>query len=177
MRPPRFRPFAVLLLLALAAAAPEAPPQDQAAQDRAIAETLAAMLRAARSVISENQALINDPERGDKGLTGPVVLARSAAIFHTNTGIDPASIDPESREGRLLHAEMDAIATVVDANQATLNARGVGFKGFIPATFARLVGEEFTRRAHGEASILTSDIDDLRRIVQHTGRPATVVRI
>ena len=31
--------------------------------------------------------------------------------------------------------------------------------------------------AQGEISILTSDVDDLRRIVQQTGQPATVVRI
>jgi predicted nucleic acid-binding protein len=31
--------------------------------------------------------------------------------------------------------------------------------------------------AQGDISILTSDVDDLRRIVQQTGQPATVVRI
>ena len=41
----------------------------------AIALSLAKMLQAGRQVISSNQALINDPNRGDKGLTGDVVLA------------------------------------------------------------------------------------------------------
>jgi hypothetical protein len=41
---------------------------------------------------------------------------------------------------------MDAIVEVMDANQTTINAKGTGFKGFIPALFARLVNEAFVRR-------------------------------
>ena len=124
-----------------------------AADDAAIAQSLAQMLRAGRSVVSANQALINNPDIGDKGLTGAVVLAKTLAAYKTATGTDATSIDPASREGRLLHDEMDAIVEVTDANQATINAKGVGFKGFIPAVFARLVGEAFARRADGEATI------------------------
>ena len=45
------------------------------AEDVEIAVSLARLLQAGRSVISSSQALINDPDRGDKGLTGDVVLA------------------------------------------------------------------------------------------------------
>jgi len=93
------------------------------------------MLRAARQVISSNQARINDPNLGDKGLTGQVVLQQAVEIFKKTTGTDPASIDPTSRFGRLMHAQMDAIVEATDANQATINAKGVGFKAFIPAVF------------------------------------------
>lgn len=144
--------LAVLLPLAAAAAAPAA--ADEAAhmaQDQALAENLAAMLRAGRTVISSNQPKINDPALGDKGLTGAAVLADTVAIFTKSTGIDPATIDPASRQGRLLRAQMASIVEVMDANQATLNAKGTGFKGFIPAVFARLVNEAFARRAGGEA--------------------------
>ena len=44
-----------------------------------IAVSLAKLLQAGRSVISSNQALINDPSKGDKGLTGNVVLAARRA--------------------------------------------------------------------------------------------------
>jgi hypothetical protein len=48
---------------------------------------------------------------------------------------------------------MDSIAEVMDANQETINAKGMGFKGLIPAVFGRLVGEAFARNADGEAEL------------------------
>jgi hypothetical protein len=41
----------------------------------------------------------------------------------------------------------------MNANQRSLNAVGVGFKGFIPATFARLVNEAFGARVGSEAEV------------------------
>ncbi len=125
----------------------------QTDDDRKIADSLAAMLRAGRTVISSNQARINDPALGPKGLDGATVLARSIEIYQQGTGIDPRTLDPASRHGRLLAAEMAAISEVMDANQASINAPGTGFKGFIPAVFARLVSEAFSRRANGEAEM------------------------
>jgi hypothetical protein len=134
-----------------------------ASDDAAIAQSLAEMLRAGRTVISRNQERINNPELGDKGLTGAVVVAEAQKIYQSTTGVDPATIDPASRRGRLLHAEMDAIVEVMDANQATLNAVGVGFKGFIPAIFGRLTSEAFARRANGEAEMKVTAPPDLIR--------------
>jgi hypothetical protein len=118
-----------------------------------IAVSLAKLLQAGRSVISSNQALINDPSRGDKGLTGEVVLAAAVEKFRKSAGINPASIDPASRRGRLLRAEMASIKEVVDENQNLINEKGVGFKGFIPATFARLVTERLQKKVGTEAEI------------------------
>lgn len=42
--------------------------------DAATGERLAALLRAGRSVISNNQALINDPTIGEKNLSGDRVM-------------------------------------------------------------------------------------------------------
>ena len=116
-------------------------------EEALIAKNLADMLRAARQVISSNQGRINDPNVGDKGLTGHVVLEQAIEIFKKTTGTDPATVDPSSRLGRLLRAQMDAIVDATDANQGTINAKGVGFKAFIPAVFARLVNEAFENRA------------------------------
>jgi hypothetical protein len=127
--------------------------QNPGDDDRRIADSLAAMLRAGRAVISTSQARINDPKLADKGLDGASVLARSIAIFQQTTGVDPRTIDPKSRQGRLLGDEMAAISDVMNANAASINAPGVGFKGFIPAVFSRLVGEEFSRLANGEAEL------------------------
>ncbi|MBV9218219.1 MAG: hypothetical protein JOY94_02290, partial [Methylobacteriaceae bacterium] len=121
--------------------------------DAAIATSLAEMLRAGRTVISNNQSRINDPSLGDKGLTGKAVLDQAIQIYQKKTGTDPASIDSSSRHGRLMRAEMDAIVEVMEANQPTINAKGVGFKAFIPAVFGRLVDEAFAKNAKGEALI------------------------
>jgi hypothetical protein len=151
----RFGICATLLLLVGA----QAPAND----DAAIAASLAQMLRSGRTVISANQTLINDPAKGDKGLTGQVVLTQAQKLYHDATGTDPLTIDPQSRGGRLLHAQMDAIVEVVNANQATINTKGVGFKGFIPAVFGRLVNEEFSRRAGDEATVkVTAPVDLVR---------------
>ena len=133
------------------------------ADDQAIAASLANMLRAARSVISSDQPLINDPSIGDKGLSGKVVLARALEIYSKSGGIDPMTGDQTSRAARLLHDEMDAIVEVVDANQDTINVKGVGFKAFIPAVFARLIDEAFARRAGAEASVKVTAPKDLVR--------------
>ena len=131
--------------------------------DAAIAKSLADMLRAARQVISNNQTRINDPNLGDKGLNGNVVLQQAVEIYKKTTGTDPASVEPASRHGRLLHAQMDAIVEVTDANQATINVKGVGFKAFIPAVFARLVNEAFESRAKDEAQVKVTAPEQLVR--------------
>jgi hypothetical protein len=111
------------------------------------------MLQEARSVISNNQDLINNANIGDKHLTGQAVLDQAIKSYAAATGSDPAKIDRESRQGRLLHAMMAAIAAATDDNQATINEKGTGFKGFIPAVFARLVSEDFNQRAKGDAEV------------------------
>ena len=123
------------------------------AEDVKIAVSLARLLQAGRSVISSSQALINDPDRGDKGLTGDVVLAATIEKYRKLTGVEPASIDPASREGRLLQAEMASIKEVMDENQTLINEKGSGFKGFIPATFARLVTERLQEKVGDVAEI------------------------
>jgi len=121
--------------------------------DVEIAVSLARLLQAGRSVISSNQALINDPSRGDKGLTGDVVLAAAIEKYTKTSGINPTSLDPTSRKGRLLQAEMASIKEVMDENQSLINEKGSGFKGFIPATFARLVTERLQQKIGNEAEM------------------------
>jgi archaellum component FlaG (FlaF/FlaG flagellin family) len=158
----RFKTIAIATILI--GATFSIPPLHAASDDDAtIAKSLADMLRAARQVISNNQARINDPDLGDKGLSGHVVLEQAIEIYKKNTGTDPTSIDPESREGKLLRAQMDAIVEATDANQATINAKGIGFKAFIPAVFARLVNEAFENRAKSEAQVKITAPEQLVR--------------
>jgi len=131
--------------------------------DVATAKSLAAMMRAGRTVVSRHQGEINDPNVGDKGLTGDKMLAEAVAAYKQATGEDPNAVDPASKRGRLLRAQMDAIREVWDANQPTINEKGLGFKGFIPATFGRLVNESFGQRTAGEASVKNTAPPDLVR--------------
>jgi hypothetical protein len=154
MFPPPSLLRAAILALVIAGLAPSAAIRAAPAKDdMSVAQSLAEMLRDARAVISDRQYLINDPQLGDKHLTGEAVLEQGVAKYEKDTGTDPKKIDPASREGRLLRAMMAAIVEVVDDNQGTINEKGTGFKGFIPAVFGRLVSESFVRLAKGEAEI------------------------
>src|SRR5438874_11871905 len=95
--------------------------QKTAEEDATIAQSLAEMLRDARAIVSNNQNRINDPEIGDKGLTADVVLNQAIETYKKNMGVDPTTIDPASRQGRLLRAMMAAIREVMDANQPAIN--------------------------------------------------------
>src|SRR6267143_4155572 len=92
----------VMGIIAFAALAAGPP----AEEDAVIAQSLAQMLQAARTVISNNQNLINNPDLGDKHLTGQVLLDQAVKCYATTTGRDPASTDSNSRQGRLLKAMM-----------------------------------------------------------------------
>ena len=156
------RAWLALFLIALTVPASFAQ-QPSAEEDAKLAQSLAEMLRDARAIISNNQSRINDPEIGDKGLTAKVVLDQAVETYKKNTGVDPVTIDPASRHGRLLRAMMAAITEVIDANQSTINAKGIGFKAFIPAIFGRLVSESFARLADGEAELKVTAPPELVR--------------
>jgi Protein of unknown function (DUF3365) len=145
------RLLAAVLVCAPLAVLAAAPPSEGG--DEEIALSLANLLRAARAVVAAEQDLINAPDPADKGLTGEVVLARALDNYRQATGQDPRAIDPESRQGRLLAAQMAAIGEVMDEHQGTINRPGVGFKGFVPAIFGRLVNERFEAKVGDEARV------------------------
>jgi len=153
LRGPTVWVYAIACALVICLIGPAAPIRADESEEVAIALSLAKMLQAGREVISSNQALINDPNRGDKGLTGDVVLAAAVENYKKATGIDPRSISPTAREGHLLQSEMTAIKEVVDENQKYINEKGTGFKGFIPAIFARLVTERLEEKIGTEVLI------------------------
>jgi hypothetical protein len=131
--------------------------------DEEIALNLANMLRSARAVIAAHQDLINTPGGGDKGLTGEVVLEETIARFQADNDLDPRTTDPESRMGRLFQAQMAAIQEVVDEEQGTINRPDVGFKGFVPAVFGRMVNERFKEKVGNEAQIkVTAPVELVR---------------
>jgi hypothetical protein len=69
----------VALVLAFVTNAPAA---SRTAEEHAqIGKSLATMLRSVRTVISKNQDRINDPNIGNKGLDGKVVLAEASTLY------------------------------------------------------------------------------------------------
>jgi Protein of unknown function (DUF3365) len=153
--------YCFCVLLATAPTTVDAgPPADE---DAMIAQSLAEMLRDARAVVSNNQDLINNPDLGDKHLTGQVVLDQSVKRYQEATGNDPTKIDPNSGQGRLLRAMVAAIVASTDENQTTINEKGIGFKGFIPAVFGRLVSEHFNQTEKGDATLKVTAPPELVR--------------
>ncbi len=136
-------------------------PAYAAGTDMALAFDLAEMLRAGRTVVSGNQALINDPAIGDKGFTGEVLVSEAEVLYENRAGV--AGADTSERDQRLLEAQKMAMRQVVDAHQSDINVEGVGFKGFIPAVFARLSNDAFKSLAGSEARIRVTAPPDLVR--------------
>ncbi len=118
-----------------------------------IALSLATLLRSARAVISDKQKHINNPEIGEKGLGADVVIGIARENYKKATGTDLASIDEASLHGRLIAAELQAITDVMNEAQETINQKGVGLKGFLPAIFARLVTQKFSAAVGDEATL------------------------
>ena len=129
--------------------------------DIATGERLAALVRASRSVISSHQTLINDKFIGEKNLTGDRVVEESLAIYSESgeQSLPNASFTPAEKQ--LFDAQIAAIREIVDENQEIIDAKGVGFKGFIPATFARLVNERLEKKVGERAKIKVTAPEDL----------------
>jgi len=131
--------------------------------DLAIGNKLADMLRAGRKVVSSSQPLINDPAIGDKGFTGEKLGSEAEAIYAEKAGSPLFTDDLSERDRRLLEAQMQAMRRIVDNHQDDINRAGVGFKGFIPAIFARLANEELETLAGTEARVrVTAPLDLVR---------------
>ena len=107
--------------------------------DYDIAIDLATMLQSARSVIGENQELINDPAIGDKGLTGAVVQARAIEKFTKAKGGEAPDLSSDTLKSRLLRAQVEAIHQVVEENQDTINQPDIGRSSGVPRSGAGIL--------------------------------------
>ena len=125
----------------------------EADEETTIAKSLAAMVNAGLAVISKHQDHIDNANIGTRVSMERPCSRKRSRLFQEATGSDPLKIDPNSRHGRLLGIEMNAIVEIMDANQKSINQSGIGFKGFIPSTFGRLIIEEFSKGAEGDAEI------------------------
>lgn len=135
----------------------------QTAVERDIAYSLAILLRGSRAVISDAQPLINDPSLGDKGLTSEYVIRETIFYFEIDTGLSVEDIPANSLHGRLIRAELESVAEIIEEWQPIINVPGIGYKGLLPATFAMQVAGRFSEKAAGIAEIkLTAPADTVR---------------
>jgi general secretion pathway protein A len=129
------------------------PPEQLRAEAEETARLLAKLLQAGRLVIEQNQALIDDAHKGDKGFTPEVFERQMYEVFRQRTGIDlsaPATktalaVPPLART--LLPALIEAGKDVVRDAQIVINQRGIGYKNFIPATFGSQAAARFSKRS------------------------------
>jgi general secretion pathway protein A len=119
------------------------------------ARLLAKLLQAGRLVIDQNQGLIDDPHKGDKGFTPDVFEQQLIMEFRRKTGIDlvslaatPASITVPPLAKELLPALVQASKEVVREAQVVINQRGIGYKNFIPATYGSQAAARFSKKSN-----------------------------
>lgn len=118
------------------------------------ARLLAKLLKAGRMVIDQNQLLIDDQRKGDKGFTPQVFEQQLFQEFRQQTGIDlsklqstPASIALPPLAKELLPAFVTASKEVVRDAQIVINQRGIGYKNFIPATYGSQAAARFSKQS------------------------------
>jgi general secretion pathway protein A len=121
---------------------------------------LAILLDAGRVTIGVNQELINDPAKGDKGFTPEVFEKQLTEQFKERSGVDLGKLKdanvPEVAK-KLLPQLVSASKAVVAENQPIINKQGVGFKGFIPATFGTQAAAKFSTNSGIYLKQITND--------------------
>jgi general secretion pathway protein A len=120
-------------------------PSATAGDEAETAELLITLLKSGRAIVSENQGLINDASKGHKGFTDDFFAQQAAEKFKAKTKID-LNRAGNLPQGPMLMALLDSEKEVVAEAQMVINKQGIGFKGFLPAVFARKSGERFYKK-------------------------------
>ena len=112
------------------------------------ARLLAVLLDSGRVVLGRAQSTINNPRIGDKGFSSNVFEGQLRKEFQTRTRHDLRNLAiapmPESAKHLLLRLAFFMQKAVHDV-QPDINKKGIGFKGFIPATFGTQVALSFSK--------------------------------
>lgn len=112
------------------------------------ARLLVVLLDAGRVVLGKAQASINNPRLEDKGFSGAVFHVRLRKEFLARTGHDLQALNAAAMPERakpLLSKLAGLMQKAVQEVQTDINKKGIGFKGFIPATFGTQVAAIFSR--------------------------------
>lgn len=141
----KVRITSLMLCAAMCATAMGLPSPVHAGDESETAELLISLLKVGRAVVSDHQALINDPSKGNKGFTDEFVAHEVIDKFRAKTRVDLSRPNGVPQSGILL-ALLEAEREVVLDAQPVINKQGVAFKGFIPAVFGRKAGEKFYKK-------------------------------
>ena len=136
--------------------------------DEIRASEIASLFLAYKLVISDSQKLINNPNLGDKGLTGKVIRDKGREKYKELTGRNyKPSNDPLVSQAQV--ALERAIDKVINDAQPLINTKGVGFKGFITAIFGRRLASEFSTQMQEKASLkFTAPNQTLRSVANRS---------
>ena len=110
---------------------------------------LAILLDTGRATVGANQTLINDAAKGDKGFTPEVFEKQLADKFKERTGVDLTDLKNAKVPAMARHMLPQLVEVqkkVVADYQPIINRPGVGFKGFIPATFGTQTTVRYTAK-------------------------------
>jgi general secretion pathway protein A len=121
---------------------------------------LAILLDSGRVTVGANQSLINDPDKGDKGFTPEVFEKQLTEKFKERAKVDLSNLKNEkvpAQAKQLLPQLVEASKKTVADYQPVINKQGVGFKGFIPATFGTQTAAKFTAKSGIYLKQTTSD--------------------
>jgi len=112
------------------------------------ARLLAVLLDSGRVVVGRAQPAINNPRLEDKGFTASAFEAQLRREFQARTRHDLHHLAgapmPESAKPLLLRLSF-FMQKAVHEVQPDINKKGIGFKGFIPATFGTQVAHSFSK--------------------------------
>lgn len=144
--------FTLLATVLLMTAQPLTVGAVERAEAEETARLLAKLLESGRMVIDRNQALIDDPHKGEKGFTPELFEEQLRQEFRMRTGIDltalpkaPVSITIPPLAKELLPVLVQASREVIRDAQVVINQRGLGYKNFIPATYGSQASARFSK--------------------------------
>lgn len=116
-------------------------------KQESIATAMVEYLISGRTVIAQNQKLINDPAKGDKGFTAAVYEQQVRKEFMNRTTVDINTMDTVDDFGKALSDIHQSAKQVVTDAQKQINEPGKEFKGFNPAAFGARVGVLLLKRS------------------------------
>lgn len=118
-------------------------------KEKVLAQAVAEYLIAARAVIADNQALINDPPKGGRGFTPEFYESKVRAEFLKSSKIDIKQLKPSTTDifASSLTALHQSAMDVATEFQARLNKPEAGFRGIHPAVFGARVGQKLYTRS------------------------------
>lgn len=120
------------------------------AESSETARLLVVLLDSGRVVLGRAQTTINNPRLEDKGFSAAVFQARLRKEFLARTGHDLQALGSAAMPERakpLLGKLANFMQKAVQDVQPDINKKGIGFKGFIPATFGTHVAASFSKES------------------------------